>query len=1062
MKEYFYKFIMNILFVCLVLIPKGIISQINNIDQINYSDDIVWDKPEWENPEIFQINREEPTATFYRYKSSSEALVNDDWKNSSYYKSLNGNWHFNYSADIKSRPKKFYENNYDFSNWDLLEIPSNWELKGYGIPFYTNIKYMFPANPPFIPHDQNNNGSFIKLFDIPAEWSGKEIYLHFEGVSGAMYIWINGKNVGYSEGSKTPAEFKITDYLVKGQNKLSVQVMRWSDASYMEDQDFWRLSGIERDVYLFAQNNISLKDFKVKTDLINQFKDGDFKLDLEINNNSSKKAASKAIVKILDNSKEIYNEERNLGLDPGINNISFEKLIPDVKHWSAETPNLYDLLIEIKGKEIQATKIRIGFRNLEIKNNQFLVNGVPILMKGVNLHDHHEKNGHVVTEDLLIKDLELMKKNNINSIRCSHYPKNPFFYRMCDKYGFYVIDEANIETHGMGTTNQGLEFSPKRQEIHPAYIPQWKEMHLDRTKRMYERDKNYPSIVIWSLGNEAGNGENLFSTYEWLKNIDNSRPVQYEGATKYSNTDIQAPMYPTIEEMKDYAENNPTRPLILCEYAHAMGNSVGNLQEYWDLIENYDIMQGGFIWDWVDQGLLTYNDKDEEFWAYGGDLGGENYQNDKNFCNNGLVNPDRSIHPSLKEVKKVYQSIKFNIESIENKEILISNKYDFKNLKEFYFEWELLKNGKQISKGTINEFELAPNKSKIIKIDFPEIYDVDEYHLNVYAKKKSYGNLIPKDHTVAYNQFFLGGKRINNKTSLDNSNNAIKVSQNKKTLDLFGEGFKISFNKENGRLTEINYGNENIILQGIKPNFWRAPIDNDYGFLMPFKLKVWKQASKKQNFESIKIKNLKRQGVEVKTNYYLPDVKAFVDITYSIKINGRINIKTSLSEISEKLPVLPLFGTNFIINKSYDNVVWYGRGPHENYQDRKTSSLVGIYNYKVSQMYFPYIRPQENGNRTDTRWLSLTNSEGNGIIIESSNLFEFSSHHQYNDDFDGGDRKSQTHTYDIIKRPIVNLNINYKQMGVGGDDSWGKQPHDEYKIKPGNLSFNYSISPIIQ
>lgn len=1062
MKEYFYKFIMNILFICLVLIPKEIISQINDIDQINYSDDIVWDKPEWENPEIFQINREEPTATFYRYKSSSKALVNDDWKNSSYYKSLNGNWHFNYSNDIKSRPKKFYENNYDFSNWDLLEIPSNWELKGYGIPFYTNIKYMFPANPPFIPHDQNNNGSFIKLFDIPEEWSGKEIYLHFEGVSGAMYIWINGKNVGYSEGSKTPAEFKITDYLVKGQNKLSVQVMRWSDASYMEDQDFWRLSGIERDVYLFAQNNISLKDFKVKTDLINQFKDGDFKLDLEINNNSSKKAASKAIVKILDNSKEIYNEERNLGLDPGINNISFEKLIPDVKHWSAETPNLYDLLIEVKGKEIQATKIRIGFRNLEIKNNQFLVNGIPILMKGVNLHDHHEKNGHVVTEDLLIKDLELMKKNNINSIRCSHYPKNPFFYRMCDKYGFYVIDEANIETHGMGTTNQGLEFSPKRQEIHPAYIPQWKEMHLDRTKRMYERDKNYPSIVIWSLGNEAGNGENLFSTYEWLKNIDNSRPVQYEGATKYSNTDIQAPMYPTIEEMKDYAENNPTRPLILCEYAHAMGNSVGNLQEYWDLIEKYDIMQGGFIWDWVDQGLLTYNDKDDEFWAYGGDLGGENYQNDKNFCNNGLVNPDRSIHPSLKEVKKVYQSIKFNIESIENKEILISNKYDFKNLKEFYFEWELLKNGKQISKGTINEFELAPNKSKIIKIDFPEIYDVDEYHLNIYAKKKSYGNLIPKDHTVAYNQFFLGGKRINNKTSLDNSNNAIKVSQNKKTLDLFGEGFKISFNKENGRLTEVNYGNENIILQGIKPNFWRAPIDNDYGFLMPFKLKVWKQASKKQNFESIKIKNLKRQGVEVKTNYYLPDVKAFVDITYSIKINGRINIKTSLSGISEKLPVLPLFGTNFIINKSYDNVVWYGRGPHENYQDRKTSSLVGIYNYKVSQMYFPYIRPQENGNRTDTRWLSLTNSEGNGIIIESSNLFEFSSHHQYNDDFDGGDRKSQTHTYDIIKRPIVNLNINYKQMGVGGDDSWGKQPHDEYKIKPGNLSFNYSISPIIQ
>ena len=1053
-----HKKTINILFFFLVFFPKEILSQGNDFKQFNYSDDVVWNNPEWENPEIFEINREEPTATFYSYKSSKEALINKDWQNSPYYKSLNGKWHFYYSNDVKSRPKRFYANDYNFSNWDLIETPSNWELKGYGIPFYTNIKYMFPANPPFIPHEQNNNGSYIKFFEISDEWSGKDIYLHFEGVSGAMYIWLNGEKVGYSEGSKTPAEFNVTKHLVEGKNKLSVQVMRWSDASYMEDQDFWRLSGIERDVYLYAQNKVSLKDFKVKADLINQFKDGDFKVDLKINNNSLKTRSAKITVKLLDDDKEIFKEEKNIKLDLGINNSTFEKLISDVRHWTAESPHLYDLLIEINEEEVQATRISIGFRNIEIKNNQFLVNGKPILMKGVNLHDHHQKNGHVVSEDLLIKDLELMKKNNINSIRCSHYPKNPFFYRMCDKYGFYVIDEANIEIHGMGTTNQGLDNYPKGKAIHPAYLPKWKNMHLDRTKRMYERDKNYPSIVIWSLGNEAGNGENLFSTYDWLKNNDNSRPVQYEGATKYSNTDIQVPMYPTIEQMKNYAENNPTRPLILCEYAHAMGNSVGNLQEYWDLIETYDIMQGGFIWDWVDQGILSKNEAGEEYWAYGGDLGGENYQNDKNFCNNGLVNPDRSSHPSLKEVKKVYQSIKFKMESIERKEILISNKYDFKNLNEFYFEWKLLKNGNQISIGRIKEFDLEPYKSKLIKIDIPEIDELGEYHLNIYAKKKFNEDLIPKDYSVAYDQFFLGGTRASLNEKLDKK--SIKITQNKKRLDLIGEGFKVSFNKENGRLIEINYGNENILLEGIKPNFWRAPIDNDYGFSMPFKLKVWKQASKKQDFENIRVKNFKSQGVEIKTKYYMPNVKGFVEVIYNVNTNGKINVKTSLSEISNKLPILPLFGTNFIINESYDNAKWYGRGPHENYQDRKTSSLVGLYNYKVSQMYFPYIRPQENGNRTDTRWLSLSNSEGNGIIIEASNVFEFSSHHQYNDDFDGGNRKTQTHTYDINKRPLVNLNINYRQMGVGGDDSWGKQPHEEYKIKPENLSFNYSISPI--
>ena len=1036
---------------------KEILSQGQNQLNFEYSDDLTWEKPEWENPEIFEINRENPKATFYSYKSSQKAIENDNWENSSYYKSLNGNWHFFYAEDIKSRPKKFYENNYNHSAWNLIEVPSNWELKGYGIPFYTNIKYMFPSNPPYIPHDINNNGSYIKFFEIPDDWSNKDVFLHFEGVSGAMYVWVNGNKVGYSEGSKTPAEFKITDYLIKGKNKISVQVLRWSDASYMEDQDFWRLSGIERSTYLRAENKLSLIDFKIKNDLINQFRDGDFSIDLEILNNETKITKKEIEIKILDKNKVIYGEQKTVSFKPGKNDIKFEKIIKDVKQWNAETPNLYQLLIELKGDQIQATKIDIGFRNIKIEKNLLLVNGKPILMKGVNLHDHDQISGHVVSKELLIKDLELMKKNNINSIRCSHYPKNPFFYRMCDKYGFYVIDEANIETHGMGTTNQGLENRPEKQAKHPAYLKNWENMHLDRTIRMFERDKNYASVVIWSLGNEAGNGQNMFTTYNWLKNNDTSRPVQYEGATKFSNTDIQAPMYHTIEMIKNYAENEPSRPLILCEYAHAMGNSVGNLQDYWDVIESYDILQGGFIWDWVDQGILTKNEVGEKFWAYGGDLGGEDFQNDKNFCNNGLVNPDRSIHPSLKEVKKVYQNIKFKFEDFQSKEILISNKYDFKNLNEFYYDWEILKNGNKVLEGSIKEFYLKPQDSKLIKLDLPEISNESEYFLNIYAKKKDKSDLIPKNHIVAYEQFFLGGKRIFQNKSRESE--VVKVSQNKNTLNLKGENFNIKFDKNNGLLTEIDYGNGNIIIEGIKPNFWRSPTDNDYGYFMPFKLKVWKKASKNQILESFKFKNYKKEGVQVKSKYILPSIKGSVEISYIINTNGKIDVKTSLTNISSNLPILPKFGTNFIINKKYNKAKWYGRGPHENYQDRKTSSLFGIYESYVSDLYYPYIRPQENGNRTDIRWLTLTDPYGKGIIIETQEVFEFSAHHQKNEDFDGGNRKSQTHTTDIIKRPIVNLNIDYKQMGVGGDNSWGMLPHKKYQINPKDLIFRYSISP---
>ena len=1015
-----------------------------------------WENPEWENPEIFQINREAPTASFYRYTDASEAEQNESWQNSPRYRSLNGTWNFYYADSVQSRPTDFYKNGFDMSGWDTISVPSNWEMKGFGIPVYTNIKYMFPANPPFIPHNINNNGSYKRNFDIPKEWDGKDQYLHFAGVSGAMYVWVNGQMVGYNEGSKTAAEFNITKFTKQGNNSVAVQVLRWSDASYMEDQDFWRLSGIERDVYVYAVNKITLRDFRVIADLENDFKDGAFNVSLKVDNNSKENTAQSIAVKLLDGDTEVYSEDKNIHLKPGRNTVDFRKMIPNVKTWNAETPNLYTLLITVNG---ESTAIKVGFRNISIKNNQFLVNGKPVLIKGINLHDHSDTEGHVVSEALTMKDLEIMKQNNINAIRNSHYPKNPHFYRLADTYGFYVVDEANIETHGMGATNQGLDKNKKKQSVHPAYLPTWKGAHLDRTMRMFERDKNYPSVVTWSLGNEAGNGDNFFATYAWLKENDTTRPTQYEGATGYENTDIQAPMYWPIESMIKYAEDKPTRPLIQCEYAHAMGNSVGNLQDYWDVIEKYDIMQGGFIWDWVDQGILTENEKGEKFWAYGGDLGGYDLQNDENFCINGIVNPDRTAHPSLYEVKKVYQYIKFKASNLQNGEIEIKNSYDFTNLDQYDFSWKLLENGIEVAQGTLPQLDIASYQSKKVKIDLPKLENnAAEYHLNIYAKTKQATDLVPEGHVVAYGQFQLSSAKSS--ALLSKSNTEITLEEIDNNISVTGNDFKITFNKESGLVTDIDYGSGNMLLQGVKPNFWRATTDNDFGFKMPKKLGVWNDATNNQELISVSSKSLKNNTVKIETLYNLPAVNGKVAIHYTINGKGEIKVQTNLKDIKEDLPVLPRFGNNFIIKNEFNKVKWFGRGPYENYQDRNTSALVAQYEAEVSDLYFPYIRPQENGYKTDTRWVSFVNSTGKGIKIEGVNTISFSAHHQYNSDFDAGENKQQRHTTDIKKRDLVNINIDYKQMGVGGDTSWGRMPHEQYQIKPANLSYSYIIKPL--
>ncbi len=1033
------------------------------------------DTLDWENPEVFEINREDPHATFYRHSNISDALTSKGYEHSPWYFSLNGTWKFNWVKKPSDRPLFFYEDSYDVSGWSDIQVPGNWELLGFGIPIYTNIVYPFPANPPFVDHDYNPVGSYKRTFVIPDTWRDREVFIHFGGVRSAMYVWVNGQKVGYNEGSKTPAEFNITQYLKPGSNQLAVEVYRWSDASYLEDQDFWRLSGIERDVYLFAKNPLTLSDFRVTCDLADNYVTGQFTLDLDYENTTEVNKTGYVVnVQLLEGDQKILDFHESMDLAPSQNkSIRFEGQVTEVKQWSAEMPHLYTLLVILRdanGLVMEAVSQKVGFRKIEIRNNQFLVNGVPVYLKGVNLHDHDPSTGHVVGEELTKLDLKIMKENNINAIRCSHYPKSDFFYQLCDQYGFYVIDEANIETHGMGATNQGLDHDNVRQSVHPAYLPEWKAMHLDRTQRMFEYHKNYTCIVTWSLGNEAGNGQNFYATYDWLKKQDPSRPVQYEGATNYENTDIQAPMYSRIPQLIEYAEGNPSRPFILCEYAHAMGNSVGNLQDYWDVIEKYDVLQGGFIWDWVDQGLLAQTATGEDFFAYGGDLGAQTLQNDANFCLNGLVNPDRTPHPSLHEVKKVYQYVKFV--SLNADELTIYNGYDFTNLQDFYFSWDLLENGVVVATGELPVIVLEPHQKTTVPLSIPDREADREYYVQVKAKLKNSEALRPAGFVVAREEFQLNA--IDQPKFNASRPGDIQVEVSDLWISIKGTEFLMLFDKATGSLKSLDYGEGNILLSPLRPNFWRAPIDNDFGYGMPEKLGPWKRATQHQQLKTISVRDEGHQfltvgevhqisngSVMIEITFVIPDVKAEITLSYQINASGEMLVSNTLSGVSRELPPLPRLGNNIVLQQKYNQVSWLGRGPHENYQDRYTSAFVAQYHATVEELMYPYIRPQENGYRTDTRWVSFSDRAGKGIKIGAvDHLLCFSAHHQLSTDFDAGNRKMQRHDFDVPHRNLISVNMDYLQMGVGGDNSWGATPHEKYQIQPQDYVFSFLIQPL--
>ncbi len=1022
----------------------------------------------WENQRINEINREAPHATFVPYDKEAKVAVND-YTASPFYLCLNGKWKFNLVNNPGLRPDGFFKPAFDDAKWDLIDVPSNWELKGYDYPIYTNITYPHPATPPTIQGDHNPVGSYRTTFEISPRWKGKQIILHFGAAGSASYVWVNGKRVGYSEDSKTPSEFNITNYLQEGKNLLAVQIFRWSDGSYLEDQDFFRMSGITRDVFLLARNSVHLYDFRSTASLDAKYQNGLFNLDLKIRNSTPSNQPVIVEARVSKDGKEVFNKSSKLVCFTNLNELKFASILPKVQVWSAEKPNLYQLIITLKdqsGKIIETEGCKIGFRKVEFKNGNLCVNGRKIYVKGVNMHEHHQVNGHVVDKETMMKDLSLMKQFNINTVRTCHYPEPELWYELCDQYGMYLIDEANIESHGMGYGNKSL-----------AKDSTWFGAHLFRTRNMVERDKNHPSVIIWSLGNEAGDGTNFEKTYAFVKNFDSTRPVQYEQAGQKAHTDIVCPMYSRIPELVKYATTHKDRPFIMVEYAHAMGNSVGNFQDYWDVIEKYDALQGGCIWDWVDQGLLTKNSQGEPFWAYGGDFGPKDVVSDGNFCCNGVVNPDRNPKASLYEVKKVYQNVGFKALDLNKGKFQIINKFNFTDLKELQFAWRIEADGVKISGGALTNFAAAPGSVKETTIPFKIVPEAGkEYFIILEAKTVAGTDLVPKGHIVAYEQFALP---LSQSASTIEPNGKVSLDLTPATATLTGKNFKIQFDLVKGVINSMNYNGIEMLAdgKGPEPDFWRAPTDNDFGNGLDQRCRIWRKAGTQRQLIDHKVNAISDSEAEIRFTFSLPGLKGETAATYEslyrVFADGSVSIRNSYSPGTDKLPEMPRMGMQMQLKREFENLEWYGRGPLENYWDRKSGSLVSLYTGKVKDQYFPYVRPQENGNKSDVRWASLTNNLGEGILVIGDQLLNITAHHNLMEDFESpvrtighiyqGKEVVNRHICDVKERNLTALNIDYLMMGVGGDDSWGARTHPEYTI-PGNKNYEYSfrIVPVIK
>lgn len=1069
---------------------------------------------DWENPQVVGINKLPGHATLMPYPDEVLALACQPEK-SPYFQSLNGRWKFYYAPNPASVLALFpnwglgtREDGADFEvkSWAEIEVPGNWTMQGYDKPIYTNIKMPFPPNPPYVPQEDNPTGLYEREFTLPDSWRGRQIFIVFEGVESAFYLWVNGQKIGYSQDSRLPAEFDLTPYLQPGQNRLSVMVIRWSDASYIEDQDHWWMAGIHRDVYLYAAPKTHITDFFARPELEADYGDATLKVRAAISFYDQKEPpVYKGEIRVIDPAPPAYRVEMQLydadkkavWAEPVSRGVHHSDWTPPTVHltqqvqqprkWSAEDPYLYTLVLWLKtaeGEIIEVESCRIGFRNVEIKNRELLINGQPVLMKGINRHDFHDRQGKTVPLETMLADIKLMKQFNINAVRTSHYPNDSRWYDLCDEYGLYVIDEANIECHAL------YDKLP--------HDPQWTVAFLERGKRMVERDKNHPCIIMWSLGNESGYGPNHDAMAGWIRGYDPSRPLHYEGAISHHSaltssetleqnswptpvqlgqakrqgwqrgylvTDIYCPMYPSVDEIIAYAQDpDNQRPLIMCEYAHSMGNSTGNLKEYWEAIENYHGLQGGFIWDWVDQALRKTDDQGREYWAYGGDFGDE--INDGNFCLNGLIWPDRTPHPAMYEYKKIIQPVAVRARDLAAGQVEIINKHDFSDLSHLNCSWELAADGEVIQRGELGRLATPPGASEVVTLPLqnPALAPGAECFLTLRFSLAQTTAWADEGHEVAWEQFAMPFKAPAPVVISLAQMPPLQVTDSAGEIFITGPEFQLAFDRKAGQMVAFTFRETSLLLSGPKLNIWRAATDNDGFKLWPERenklLFQWLKAGLdrlEQKVESFSLEQLSSQVVRVNIQTLVqaadgPD--GFIHRhTYMIYGSGDVVIENEI-EASRNLPPLPRLGLTMALPGGFEQFAWYGCGPHENYIDRNVGAAVGLYQSTVDEQYVPYIMPQENGNKTEVRWLTLTREDGLGLLAVGQPPLEVSVSH-----YTAHDLYRALHTPDLIRRDETILNLDYKQCGLGGA-SCGPGTLPPYLIQPGRFSFSLRLRPI--
>lgn len=1008
--------------------------------------------PYWEEPEVFAENKLAPRATLIPYTSTEDAIERGE---SEWVMDISGEWRFHWTKTPAERPEGFWTMDYDDNGWGSIPVPGNWEINGYGVPIYTNVIYPHPLNPPYIPHDDNPTGCYRHSFNIPTEWDGRRTILHFESGLAAMHIWLNGEKVGYSEGTKCAVEFDITPYVKVGENLLAIEGYRWCDGSYLEDQDFWRLSGFDRAVKVYSVDKVRIGDMFVVADLDKSYKRGLYEANVTIENCYDKSFSGSVELQLMDKSaKAVARFVRNISVEAGKSlDVEFEKSIAQVKQWSHEQPNLYTTVVTLRdarGEVVEATSCRTGFRKVEIVDGVLLLNGKRLMINGVNIHEHNPATGHVVNRELMIKDLELMKQFNINAVRTSHYPQPTEWYDLCDEYGILLVDEANIEAHGCGTGEDDRYY-----DYHPCWREEWFAAHHDRIAAMVERDKNHPSVIIWSMGNESGNGPVYSIEYKWIKERDKTRPIQFEQAWGGDNTDIVCPMYPSIADMKRYADReNPAKPYIMCEFAHAMGNSTGNFREYFDIMEGRPHMQGGFIWDWVDQGIDAVGNDGRHYWGYGGDFGAWMYTHDENFCCNGVVLPDRTPHPGLYEVKKVYQDIRFELVDAAQGKLRIHNEFNFNNLSLYSYRYELLRNGESVASGDIANVKAAAGKYADVFVELPALDDSGEYLLNIYALQRVADPLIPVEHTIASEQFSLSGFNFERTVP----KGKITYEKNEQYIAAYVGETAVLFSLNNGVLQRYVANGRNLMSQLPEPWFWRAPTDNDWGEGLQRTCNVWRTNRGRVIDSSVEERD---DMLIVRSVRELVDAPSHFTTTYTFMADGSLKVEVDWERKGEFVPELPRLGMRMIFPANYKNFKFYGRGPWENYSDRCESSFVGLYEQSTDEQLFNYVRPQESGNKTDVRWLELTNERGVGVRIEGLQPLSVSAMPYRAEDMDPGlGMKKQMHYSDIEPRREVVLHVDYAQRGLGGDTSWGTKPHDAYRLTADRYSYGYVIIPL--